>query len=304
MDRWLLEMVNRTIVNPTLDIVMIGFSTAGFLALPLIGLLLMWRGQKSLGRAQLWSLAGGLLFTFVFYFLALRPRPDNVRLLLFSPPLPSFPSGHAAAAFATATVLLLGRAELAPQVKIWRWLCMGGVLLGATLIGYSRVYLGHHFPSDVLAGAVVGCAVGAAAYGLVAAEQSGAARWRWLLWPQVAVVILVTQMAYMAMLPWALLDWPYADKLLHFLLFGMVAFWFNLWVEGKKIMILGIGLPLAVLVPLALALVEECIQQFSPLRTFDLVDLAGDFLGMCCFWWLSEQFLTLPAKAALVKRSS
>ncbi|MEZ4663337.1 MAG: VanZ family protein [Caldilineaceae bacterium] len=194
-------------------------------------------------------------------------------------------------AFATATVLLLGFPQLAVPGKWRQRLWTGAILAGATLISYSRLYLGHHYPSDVLAGMVVGCAVGAAAYGVVAIEQSGAARWRWLLWPQVAVVILATQMAYMAMLPLALLEWPFADKVLHFLLFGMVAFWLNLWMDGKKVRTYGIAVPLAILIPLSLAFTEECLQSLSPVRTFDLMDLSGDVLGMYTFWWISERFI-------------
>ena len=292
MDSWLLEMINETTIHPVLDVVMVGLSTAGLVALPLMGLLLLQRGHKRLGRALLWALVGSLLFTFIFYGLAMRSRPVGMRLILSAPPLPSFPSGHAALAFAAATVLLLGLPELTAQAR-WRkalWICC--ILMGATLISYSRIYLGHHYPSDVLAGMVVGCAVGAAAYGIVATGQSGAARWRWLLWPQVAVVILVTQMAYMVMLPLTLLDWPYSDKVLHFSLFGMVAFWLNLWTGGKKVHVFGMALPLAIVIPLSLAFTEECLQQFSPVRTFDLVDLTGDALGMCTLWWMSERFLT------------
>lgn len=60
----------------------------------------------------------------------------------------SFPSGHATTAFATAALLTL-----------WypRW---AGVWLGlAALVGLSRVLLGSHFPSDVLAGALLGSVV-------------------------------------------------------------------------------------------------------------------------------------------------
>jgi undecaprenyl-diphosphatase len=60
----------------------------------------------------------------------------------------SFPSGHATTAFALATVL-----------SLWypRW--TGGFLALAALVGWSRIVLGSHFPSDVLAGAILGCAV-------------------------------------------------------------------------------------------------------------------------------------------------
>lgn len=64
----------------------------------------------------------------------------------------SFPAGHAATAFAGATLL----AYLVPRAT-------GLFALLATLIGFSRVYVGVHYPTDVLAGAAIGLAVGAGA---------------------------------------------------------------------------------------------------------------------------------------------
>jgi undecaprenyl-diphosphatase len=69
--------------------------------------------------------------------------------LVTTPSSHSFPSGHAATAFATATVVGL----LHPRL---RWPAFGL----ATLVGLSRVYLGVHFWFDVLAGAALGIAVG------------------------------------------------------------------------------------------------------------------------------------------------
>jgi undecaprenyl-diphosphatase len=61
----------------------------------------------------------------------------------------SFPSGHTATAFASATVL----SAYAP-----RWRVPFFVL--AVLIAFSRIYDGMHYPTDVLAGAVLGVLVG------------------------------------------------------------------------------------------------------------------------------------------------
>ena len=65
----------------------------------------------------------------------------------------SFPAGHAATAFAGAVLLSCVAARLAP------------LFLGlAVVIGFSRVYDGVHYPTDVLAGAAIGALVGGAAF--------------------------------------------------------------------------------------------------------------------------------------------
>lgn len=61
----------------------------------------------------------------------------------------SFPSGHSASAFAFAT----GAAKAQPMLSV-------PLLVIATLVGYSRVHTGVHYPADVLAGAFIG--IGAA----------------------------------------------------------------------------------------------------------------------------------------------
>jgi undecaprenyl-diphosphatase len=60
----------------------------------------------------------------------------------------SFPAGHAATAFAGATLLSYVAPRAAP-----------GFLLLAAAIGFSRVYVGVHYPGDVAAGALIGVAV-------------------------------------------------------------------------------------------------------------------------------------------------
>jgi membrane-associated phospholipid phosphatase len=60
---------------------------------------------------------------------------------------PSFPSGHTSMAFSSATSLTIAFPKWYVAVPAFAW---------ATTVGYSRMYMGVHYPSDVLAGAVVG----------------------------------------------------------------------------------------------------------------------------------------------------
>jgi undecaprenyl-diphosphatase len=83
--------------------------------------------------------------------LTTRRRPDREELAVLARrqvPMPrtsSFPSGHTASAFAFAT----GAGQIAPALS-------APLRALATLVGYSRVHTGVHYPADVLAGAFIG----------------------------------------------------------------------------------------------------------------------------------------------------
>ncbi len=76
----------------------------------------------------------------------------GVRLLIEAPKDFSFPSGHTGASFAAAAALFfVGSRGWIPAAVL------------AALIGFSRLYLYVHYPTDVLAGALLGIAAGWAA---------------------------------------------------------------------------------------------------------------------------------------------
>lgn len=81
-----------------------------------------------------------------------RPRPfiaNNVNLLLDYPNKASFPSGHAAFYFALSTIVYFYNKKI-------------GILfyLGSFLICLARVFVGIHWPTDILAGAIIGILFG------------------------------------------------------------------------------------------------------------------------------------------------
>ncbi len=80
-----------------------------------------------------------------------RPRPYETYPNLIHPDEydygNSFPSAHTSMAFSTATSVFLNYKKWYVAVPLYTW---------AAVVGYSRMYLGQHYPTDVLAGAVVG----------------------------------------------------------------------------------------------------------------------------------------------------
>ena len=111
---------------------------------------MMRNGYKS---AIAISFANGLSYGLKAAIKRDRPfvtHPNDITQKTHVGPL-SFPSGHTTAAFATATALTL-------STKKWQFAVPAYVYAG--LVGYSRMRLGVHYPSDVLGGMIIGIGSG------------------------------------------------------------------------------------------------------------------------------------------------
>ena len=89
--------------------------------------------------------------------LSARPRPDAA-LALVEETGYAFPSGHAvfAAAFYGALIYLLGQWDGFARRPMLRRIVQGALALFILAVGASRVYLGAHWPSDVIGGFLFG----------------------------------------------------------------------------------------------------------------------------------------------------
>lgn len=165
LDGGILLWIQANLRGP-LDAVLCFYTTlgnAGLLFIGLAALLLCFRRTRRAGVIALGAMAVGFLCTnVVLKHLVARPRPwldvAGLTALVAEPDPNSFPSGHTCSAFAFACGLCGG----APT----RWMKAAALVL-ATLMGLSRLYVGVHYPSDVLAGAAVGALSGLLACALV-----------------------------------------------------------------------------------------------------------------------------------------
>jgi len=158
LDREIFLVVNRTLQNPVFDLVMpvLSDKRAGlFLAAAVLPWLWVRFGRRAWPVVIVAALAIGLsdLSASLLKQLVQRVRPCHVvaEVHLMAGCTRSFamPSNHASNMFALAGLM-------SPFLSHWRWLF---VILAAA-VAYSRLYLGVHYPADVLVGAAWGASLG------------------------------------------------------------------------------------------------------------------------------------------------
>lgn len=185
LDESLFFFINNLVHTPFLDQVFLFFSFYPLLIWMIIGLVVLVieeRKEKTfIIRLFLALTIAGLLASGVIKPIVRRPRPDithgtDVVIVAEKPAVAwwsndfAFPSGHAAVAFAGAYILM--REETTGKhgkkhsrvrnkyVKIF-------FFIFALLTAFSRIYLGKHYPLDVVAGGLLGWGVGWMAWKLI-----------------------------------------------------------------------------------------------------------------------------------------
>ena len=130
----------------------LGEHAAVWLAIGATGVVVDSRNRSRWTKATA-AIGGAYLLNTALKAVVRRPRPDieDLPALMSTPTQLSFPSAHAATSFAAARAFSAGLLPAAPLYAL------------AGAMAASRVFLGVHYPSDIVAGAALGTAIGSVA---------------------------------------------------------------------------------------------------------------------------------------------
>ena len=174
LDTQLLLLINHGTANTLFDILMPALTSHGYLlALPFLLYMIVSSADRmdAQGKRFLSTALWTIVISCCAFFLAewveavvknavARVRPctaiEGIRLIAGCPKSYSLPSGHAITSFACAVPLYI----LSREYMMMSWRIYPLIL--ASLIAFSRMYLGVHYPTDVLAGALLGTLIGVA----------------------------------------------------------------------------------------------------------------------------------------------
>ena len=154
LDGGFLLFLQESVRNPMLDSLMKFITALGNGGMIWIGatiLLLIPKKTRKIGMMSAVALLGSLIINNnIIKNIVQRPRPfvtfTDLQIIIPTPSEYSFPSGHTSSSFAAAAVFYR---------HLPKKLGLPSVIL-AGLIGFSRLYVGVHYPTDVIAGVIMG----------------------------------------------------------------------------------------------------------------------------------------------------
>ena len=161
LDGSLLLWLN-TFATPRLDGLALEVTALGSglvtLVITCVASLILWHTRHRYSAALLWiALIGGIALNVVLKSIFNRARPDLFEWRTPHAGQSSYPSGHSMGAMVVYATLmyLVSRLEPSRLIRVLTVLLFSGIILS---VGISRMYLGVHYPSDVLGGYLVGFA--------------------------------------------------------------------------------------------------------------------------------------------------
>ena len=162
LDANILLFIQDNIRNPVLTAIMRPITHLGdkgifWIILTLI--LLAFRKTRKAGICSMFALLFMVVLNNgIIKHLVDRIRPyeviESLKILVAKPDDASFPSGHTASSFASCTALLLSLPMVTDRRRAR--ICTVAAYILAVLIAFSRLYVGVHYPTDVLAGSAFG----------------------------------------------------------------------------------------------------------------------------------------------------
>ncbi len=158
IDFSILEYIRQCLTSPPMDTFMTGITHLGDYGLIWIGLAIVLmaipKTRKSGYALALAMIAGLIICNLLMKNIIARPRPFELwhyPIIIDKPIGYSFPSGHSSNSFIAATVIAMRYRKFAIPAYVM-----------ASLIAFSRVYLCVHYPSDIIAGAIIGIGIASA----------------------------------------------------------------------------------------------------------------------------------------------
>jgi undecaprenyl-diphosphatase len=151
---WMGAHHTRLLDAAMVEITALGTGLVVLMIVSVAGLFLVLSGHRYSALLLLVATAGGIALNLVLKLYFDRPRP-HVIVWGTNAVSSSFPSGHAMSATIVYSTVAYLAARL--QKRLWaRWLTLLVAALVIVMISVSRMYLGVHYPSDVVAGALIG----------------------------------------------------------------------------------------------------------------------------------------------------
>lgn len=145
--------INHSITNSVFDVVFPGLRELTYVFWLLLIVYFWMRDERELALLMGAGILAGAMFTYPLKFIIDRTRPhdliESTRLLTPSESDPSFPSGHTELSFLAATIVSRFHPGYSKYLYSFSF-----------IVGLSRIYVGVHFPIDVVGGIVIGVMLG------------------------------------------------------------------------------------------------------------------------------------------------